>query len=243
MAYKSKIDRIIKKYNLDSDVEKKRAYQDCIKYADDHYSSTYDINPFLREAADRLDQQYIIKNSIYGMVKSNGSELATLTYSESNGPTLTANKSSLRFLSKLLLALSKCKMNGEHVHLWNNKLPMTGKTFPLTIYCEKDDWFSAQHDEMKPKKDEGKKDIAKRNIKPKSIVGIVFTKPSPPTLSLTPMRFYKVVACTKYAGQKVWRYMIRKSVDRMMVFTLIDDAKEKLDIALDLDDQDVLLLI
>jgi hypothetical protein len=243
MAYKSKIDRIIKKFNLDSDVEKKKAYQACIEYADKHYSNTYDINPFLKEAADRLTQQYVVKNAIYGMVKSNGLELATLAYSENYGPTLTVNKSGLRFLSKLFLTLSKCKMYGEHVHLWNNKLPMTGKTFPLTIYCEKDDWFAAQHDEVKIKKDDSKNEIPTRNIDPESIIGIVFTKPNPPTLSLTPMRSYKVIACEKYSGQKVWRKMLRKSQDRMMVFTLIDDAKEKIDFALDLDDPEFLLLI
>ncbi len=241
MSYKSKIDSIAKKYNLDSDVERKQAYQECLAYAEQHYADTYDINPFLKEAADRFGQQYVNKNAIYRMVKSDGSEKATLDYSESNGPTLTANRSGLKLLSNLFLALSKCKMEGEHIHLWNNTHPMSGNTYPLTIYYENDNWFS-QNEEEQPKKQADSKNIPTRDVNPASVTGLVFTTPAPPSISLTHMRFYKVNGFKKYDGQKVWRKTIRENNDRMMIFAFLDDTKTEIEFALDLDDKEILLL-
>ncbi len=241
MKYKDIIKTIVAGQKLDSDNDKKKAYQKCIDYADKHYANSVDINPFLKEAANIFGQQYIVKNAIYGMTPCDGSEKSTLEYTEANGPTLTVNKSGLLFYANLFSNLAKSEMEGEHVHLWGNTHPMVGKTFPLTIYFEGDDWFKQKESvEVTDTKDDNK--ITERSINPNEIAGLVLTKPAPPTLSLTPMRFYRINRIRKFNGEKVWSKSIRESRDRLYIFTFLDDAREEISFAFDIDDSDILML-
>jgi len=242
MKYKEIIESVVADLALDSDVQKKKAYQKCIEYADQHYANSADINPFLKEAADALGQQYVIKNAIYGMTPLDGSEKSTLEYSESNGPTLTVNKSGLLFFTNLFSNLAKSEMAGEHVHLWTDKDPMVGKTFPLTIYYEEDEWFERQEEDEEKIDEKQEDDIPQREIDPDAVVGLVFTKPAPPMLSLTSMRFYKISSVMKYNGEKVWSKSIREDTSRMYLVTFLDDTRQEMSFALDIDDEEILLL-
>ncbi len=241
MNYGEKLNSIIKKYDLESDVQRKQAYIECVRYADSHYANTFDINPFLKEAAEILKQEYIVKDAIYCMTPFDKTERVMLEYTKSNGPTMTANKSGLIYLSKLLLNLSKAKMMGEHVHLWCNKYPMTGKTFPLTIYIEDDAWFP-KHDDSVDADQKPEPEIEHRDIDPFSIVGVVFTRPGPPTIQLGPLKFYKIRQTEKYTHQKVWKKKIRDTASRLYVFTFLDDSNVSVRFALDLDDKEIFFL-
>jgi hypothetical protein len=241
MNYEKKLNSIIRKFDLESDVQRKQAYIECVKYADTHYANTFDINPFLKEAAEILKQEYIVKDAIYCMTPFDKTERVMLEYTKSNGPTMTANKSGLVYLSKLLLNLSKAKMTGEHVHLWGDKYPMVGKTFPLTIYIGDDSWFS-KHDDSDEADQKPEPEMEQRDIDPFSIVGVVFTRPGPPTIQLEPLKFYKIRQTEKYTDQKVWKKKIRNSDNRLYVFTFLDDSNVSVRFALDLDDKEVFFL-
>lgn len=154
---------------------------------------------------------------------------------------MTANKTGLKYLSDLFLNLSQAKMTGEHVHLWSDKQPMTGKTFPLTIFFEDDEWFSKnEKSDHGDEKQEQQFDI--RDIDPGSIFGLVFTKPAPPTLQLRPLKLYKTNHVEKYIDQKVWSKKLRDTRDRMYVFSFTDDAGQAVRFALDLDDKELFFL-
>jgi hypothetical protein len=240
MNYGRKLNSIVRKFDLESDVQRKQAYIECVKYADKHYANTFDINPFLKEAAEILKQEYIVKDAIYCMTPFDKTEKVMLEYTKSHGPTMTANKSGLIYLSNLLLNLSKAKMMGEHIHLRCDKYPMSGKTFPLTIYIEDDDWFSKHDSDDAGQKPEPK--IEQRDIDPFSIVGVVFTRPGPPTIQLEPLKFYKILQTEKYTRQKVWKKKIRDTDDRLYVFTFLDDSNVSVRFALDLDDKEIFFL-
>ncbi len=241
MNYKEELNSIINKYDLDSNVQRKQAYIECVKYADSHYANTFDINPFLKEAAEILKQEYIVKDAIYSMTPFDSTEKVKLEYSQSNGPTMTANRSGLAYLSKLLQNLSKAKHAGEHVHLWGDKHPMTGKTFPLTIFFEDDVWFS-KHDDSDDADQKPEPEIEQRDVDPISIVGVVFTRPGPPTIQLEPLKYYKIRQSEKYTDQKVWKKKIRDTDNRLYVFTFLDDSNVSVRFALDLDDKEIFFL-
>jgi hypothetical protein len=242
MNYWKELNSIIRKFDLESDVQRQQAYIECIKYADTHYANTFDINPFLKEAAVILKQEYVIKDAIYGMTPFDKTERVILEYKKSYGPTITANRSGLLYLSKLLLNLSKAEMMGEHVHLWCDKYPMAGKTFPLTIYIEDDTWFS-EHGDSNDADQKSEPIIEQRDIDPFSIVGVVFTRPGPPTIQLEPLKFYKIRQIEKYTNQKVWKKKVRDlDNNRLYVFTFLDDSNISVRFALDLDDKEIFFL-
>lgn len=245
MTYKKVLAKIVNKYDLTSESQKKIAYKECLDYANEHYSSSLQINPFLKEAADALGQQHVVIDAIYQMTPSDGTEKVTLTYHEDNGPTLSANKSGLEFLAKTLSNLSRSKMAGEHVHLWGNKFPMTGNTFPLTIYYVEDNWFKTEEEsetEPEEQEKEAESKIPVRDILAEDVAGVVFTKALPPQILLTPLHFYKAIGTEKYTSQKVWSKCVRNNTDRMHVLTLLDDADTEMSIAVDLDDDELFFL-
>jgi hypothetical protein len=242
MNYWEKLNSIIRKYDLASDVQRQQAYFECITYADTHYANTFDINPFLKEAAEILKQEYVVKDAIYGMTPFDKTERVVLKYKKLHGPTITANKSGLIYLSKLLLNLSNAKIMGEHVHLWCDKHPMAGDTFPLTIYIEDDTWFS-KHDDSEDADQKPEPKIEQRDIDPFSIVGVVFTKSGPPTIQLVPLKFYKIQQIEKYTDQKVWKKKVRDiDNNRLYVFTFLDDSNVSVRYAMDLDDKEIFFL-
>jgi hypothetical protein len=242
MNYEKELNSIIKKYDLDSDEQRKQAYAECVKYADAHYASTFEINPFLKEAAEILKQEHIVKDAIYSMTPFDNAEKVNLEYSKSNGPTMTANRSGLIYLSKLLLNLSKANMTGEHVHLRCDKRPMSGKTFPLTISFEDDAWFSKHVDSENDDNQKEEQLIVQRDMDPFFIVGVVFTRPGPPTFQIRPLIFYKVIHIEKYTDQKVWKKKLRETNSRLYIFTFLDDSNVTVRYALDLDDKEIFFL-
>ena len=242
MKYEKELDSIIKIYDLDSDEQRKQAYIECVKYADAHYANTCEINPFLTEAAEILKHQdYFVKDAIYSMTPFDNTEKVNMECSKSNGPTITANRSGLIYLSKLLLNLSKANATGDHVHLRCDKRPMTGKSFPLTIFFENDAWFS-KHVDTEDAVQKQEQVIVQREIDPFSIVGVVFTRPAPPTFQIRPLNFYKVLHTEKYTDQKVWKRKLRETNIRLYVFTFLDDSNVTVKYALDLDDKEIFFL-
>jgi len=242
MNYEEELDSIIKKYDLDSDVQRKQAYLECVSYAGAHYAGTLEIQAFLKEAAGILNQQeHVVRDAIYSMVPCDEPEKVNLECLESNGPTMTANRSGLLYLSSLLLNLSKSAMTGEHVHLWRDKRPMTGRTCPLTVVLEDDAWFSkpCETGDAGQKQEQG---IEQRDIDPFSIVGVVFIRPALPTFQVRPLQFYKVIHAEKYTDQKVWKKKFRETRSRLYVFTFMDDANVTARYALDLDDKEIFFL-
>ncbi|MHC4353901.1 MAG: hypothetical protein ACYS0H_14425 [Planctomycetota bacterium] len=242
MDYDKTIDQLTGGFDLDSDVGRREAYERCIEYADRELDGTLDYNPFLDVAADKLDQEPVRKDIVRSMIEQSGREKLHLTYREESGPELTGNAAGLSYLSAVLDGLSKATMNGEHSHFFSGRPPLCGKSFPLTIYLEDDDWF----EEHTGDDDNGEKDDTAgrrfRDIDVGQIEAFMLLSHVPIELMATPDRIYRVLACEKYEGQDIWVKMIREQSERVFTFAFMRDDGERQQLALDIDDKEVAFL-
>lgn len=242
MDYKSVIEKLISGFNINSELDRKTAYNMCIDYAKENFKAPRDFNSFIAQAAKILDQVPYRKDVVTELTPVSGDEKLHLTYSQQTGPVLTGNKSGLSYLSRLLANLAASEESGEHSHLYYGEFPMYGKTFPLTIYLEDDSWFSEYAN--KPPETEEAPPVKRpqRDLNPSTIVAFVVFDDVPPTLPIIKGNIYKVQSCTKYKDQNVWVKGISDKSDRLFVFTFNSDDCIAHQIAFDLDDPTMFFL-
>jgi hypothetical protein len=236
--YSSIIQELIKGINLDVDLERKKAFNKCVEYADKKLRDSLDYNYLISMAAKQLNQTPLMKD-ITSFVQTDGNEKLHLSYSEKQGPVLCGNESGLAYLSEVLRLLSKSNMDADHVHLYYGEHPLYGNSYPLTIYKEKDIWFE-EHAVGKESKPE--EPIQQRDLNPSEIRSLLFPIPPPPPLLLTQNKLYKIISVEKFRDQEVWKKAIRQSNDRMFVFEFLDDGGNTVSFAFDLDDTAVFFL-
>lgn len=238
MLYKDLISDITKDFILESELDRRKAYNKCIEYADEHFDDTEDYNPFISEAAELLVQTRLFKDFMKNSIKTTGEEKLHLTYSESTGHELIGNPDGLLYLSRILRNLSKSKVPGEHVNFYYSKYPLYGESFPFTIFHEDEKWFR-QEAETEPSNTESAllPNIETREIDPSSIRGILPTSVTPPPLLMTKGKVYRVLAFQKYENEMIWKKELREGdITRMYTFTFKRDDGELQQLALDLDD-------
>lgn len=240
MNYDRIINKITSKFNLESDVEKQKAYQKCIEYSDQNLDGTSDYNPFLKRAADMLGQDPVRKDMARGNIEPSGEEKLHLTYSKTSGPVLTGNASGLSYLSEVIKELSEAEISGEHSHFYYNEPPLYGNSYPLTIYLEDDNWFAehAQVDEAEEKSDE----VKYKDINVNEIMAFMISDKIPPSSMMRTQKIYKVLSCEKYSSQDIWIKKIREQTDRIFVFEFKRDDGQFQELGLDLDDDTIFFL-
>jgi len=107
-----------------------------------------------------------------------------------------------------------------------------------TAFLEDDAWFSKIIDT----EDADQEQVIVRDIDPCSIVGMVFTRPAPPTFQRRPLNFCRVIYAEKYTDQTVWKKKLRETNGRLYVFTFLDDSNVTARYALDQDDKEIFFL-
>ena len=242
MEYDKIIKQLISEFELDSETERKKAYQKCIEYADQNLDYTIDYNPFVEKAAETLGQVTIRKDISRRMVEESGGEKLHLICSKESGPILTGNASGLSYLSEVIKNLSEENMNGEHSHFYYGEPPLYGNSYPLTIYLEGDDWFEKYGQDDKKKQGNSKTEYIHRDIDIDKIVAFLISDKVPPELLVNKNKIYKVYSCEKYEDKDVWLKKIRENTDRIFIFQFRKDDNEIEEIGLDLDDEKVLFL-
>lgn len=240
MDYDKIIKQLISEFELDSETDRKKAYQKCIEYADQNLDYTIDYNPFVEKAAETLGQVTIRKDISRRMIQESGDEKLHLINSKESGPVLTGNASGLSYLSKVIKNLSEETTNGEHSHFFYGEPPLYGTSYPLTIYLEGDDWFRKFGQDDKKKQKNSKTEYKHRDIDIDKIVAFLISDKVPPELLITPNKIYKVSSCEKYNDKDVWLKKIREKTDRIFIFQFRKDDNEIEEIGLDLDDEKVL---
>lgn len=150
MDYDRIINQMISEFDLKSGPEREKAFEKCIEYADQHLDCTWDYNPFLQKAADRLAQLPVRMDIARRMLEQSGDERLHISYSKQSGLELTGNACGLKYLSEVIKNLSQATMNGEHAHFLCGQRPLYGDSRLLTIYLEDDDWF-VKHGEVERK--------------------------------------------------------------------------------------------
>lgn len=245
MKYQDLIIEIINGFNLESELDRRKAYNKCIEYADDHLDDSEEYNPFIAEAAELLSQTRLFKDFMKNSIKTTGNEKLQLAYTENTGHEIIGNPDGLLYLSRVLRNLSKSQLPGEHVSFFYNKFPLFGESFPFTVFHEDDKWFEQEaitEDEVTdavayvP-------NIDMREIDPALVVGILPTGLTPPPLLMTKGKLYKVIAFRKYKNEMIWKKELREGdISRMFIFTFLRDDGDSQELALDLDDDSFVLV-
>lgn len=239
MNDKDQLKQILSKHDLQSEEARKKAYQECGKYADENIPNNVEYNAFMEKAAKKLNQTMIRKDTVKANIEESGREKLHLTYSPEGGPVLTGNQEGLVYLSKLAHQLAQAKEQGGHTHLYAGDPPLFGDSYPLTIYYEEDQWFwrYSKEDQKIPKTN-----IPERSINPDRIYAFLVTDRVPPTLPFSANRIYKVLSVEKYQDQSVWIKQIREDRNRVYVVSFINNQDQKWRYGVDLDDPDVIFL-
>ena len=240
MDYEKILKQLISKFEIDSETDRKKAYQKCIEYADQNLDNTFHYNPFIKKVAETLGQVPIRKDISRRIVVESGNEKLHLIYSKESGPQLTGNASGLSFFSEVLKKLSEATMNGEHAHFFYGEPPLYGNSYPLTIYLESDDWFRKIDQDDKKKQKNSKTEYKHRDIDTEKIVAFLISDKVPSELLITPNKIYKVSSSEKYEDKDVWFKKIREETDRVYIFQFRRDDNEIEEIGLDIDDEKVL---
>jgi len=234
------IESLIGEYDLNTETEKKKAYQKCQEYAERHIAARLEFNAFMKVVAERLGMAPTRKEDFREEV-GDVPKCAKLylTYAPKVGPELTGNADGLRYLAALLAELAEQAVEHDHVHLDPGALPMYGRTYPLTIYHEPDAWFG-RLDESESKERPGKPVIAARDIQPFEIAALCLLANVPPDLLLTKHKLYRVLFVDTCKERGVWKKCIRASRERLFLFTVVNDDGAPQHFGFDLDDPEVL---
>jgi hypothetical protein len=239
MDYKALILDITKDFNLVSELDRRKAYNKCIEYAEENFDDTEDYNPFISEAAELFSQTRLFKDFMKNTIKTTGDEKIQLSYSESTGHEIIGNPDGLMYLSRLLRNLSRSKIPGEHINFYYSKYPLFGESYPFTIFHEDDKWFSQESDTFTEDEKAGFiPNIEFRDVDPSTIIGILPTSVTPPPLMMTKGRVYKVLSYKKYKNEMIWKKELREGdTSRMYTFTFKRDDDDLQELAVDLDDE------
>jgi hypothetical protein len=240
--------------NMEDDVSRKMGYNSCLAYAQQELDADPDVNQFIAMAAQRLGQVRVHLGVVKGIVSMPEEARLHLRYAPQGGPTLTGNADGLHYLSDLCAALADFPAPSsegpeEHVHLYENEAPMFGQSYGLTIYHSSDEWFD-RHAVAPDAAETDAEDAPSatpppREITPDQVAAIEFFQdgnlPLPPTLYLRYDKLYRVIDQQQHhADDAVWvKRLSEEEDDRMCVFSIRDDAQERFEIALHLDDPSI----
>lgn len=252
--YNRLLETLLVGVDMGDDVSRKMGYSSCLAYAQQELDADPDVNQFIAMAAQRLGQVRVHLGVVKGIVPMPEEARLHLRYAPQGGPTLTGNRDGLRYLSDLCAALADAPLpDGEgpedHVHLYENEPPMFGQSYGLTIYHSSDDWFDrhaiAPDDAEADAEDAPSASPPLREITPDQVAAIEFFQdgnlPLPPTLYLRYDKLYRVLdQRPHHAEDGVWIKRFSEEEDgRMCVFSIRDDAQERFEIALHLDDTSI----
>jgi hypothetical protein len=131
MDYLDIVEKLVEPYDLAREVERKKAYALCEKYAKKHIQSRLEFNAFMQTVAEKLDMLPVRKNSLVdelGEVPE--SARLHLRFNRDVGPELTGNVEGLRYLAAVLGELVRHGVEHDHTHLYTDEAPMCGGGIP-----------------------------------------------------------------------------------------------------------------
>ncbi len=229
------LDKLLDHVDVDSELARRRAFLSMVEYADLNLT-LQDYALFLTKAAVRLGQQRLLAEMVTPRLKTNGQEKVHIRYDEEEGCQIIANPEGCLYLARAFRALALAPSPGAHLSLDYDLPPMVGETYPAMLYMEDDEYFARELENMPA--EAGLWQV--RDIRPEDIAAFFITEEYPSYLGCTRNRVYPVLDWAWLQQQRsVYRKQIRDDEGRMVVFTFRRDDGQQIEMALDLDDEEV----
>ena len=229
------LDKLLEDVDTDSELARRRAFLSIVEYADLNLELP-EYASLLAKAAVKLSQQRLLVELTAPRLKTSGKEKVHIRYDEDEGCQIIANPEGCLYLAKAFRALALAPNPSAHLHLDYDLPPMVGETYPAALYVESDDYFAR---ELENASLNGNL-IEVRDIKPEEIAAFFITEDYPSYLGCTRNRVYPVLDWQWMGEQRaVYRKDIRDDVSRMVIFTFLRDDGQKVQMALDLDDDEL----
>ena len=222
------LDKLLDHVDVDSELARRRAFLSMVEYADLNLT-LQDYALFLTKAAVRLGQQRLLAEMVTPRLKTNGQEKVHIRYDEEEGCQIIANPEGCLYLARAFRALALAPSPGAHLSLDYDLPPMVGETYPAMLYMEDDEYFARELENMPA--EAGLWQV--RDIRPEDIAAFFITEEYPSYLGCTRNRAWL------QQQRSVYRKQIRDDEGRMVVFTFRRDDGQQIEMALDLDDEEV----
>ncbi len=239
MDYEAIIEEIVGRTPPTDEIAQRRAFRECLKYADEHLIAHVDYNYFVVRAANACGQPAVNKD-VRRLLEPAGDEAIELSYDDAHGPELRANSSALLLLSELFRLLSQSQLDGEHVHFTTGSFPFTERSFPLTVVRCADSTIAILPEEKEPQATAAGQLRALRDIAAHEVAFFMISVQIPPTMPVTRNRVYRVTSIEPYENQRCWgKHVSNASPGREFVFHFRGDDGADDSICLLLDDPEV----
>ncbi len=230
------IEELTRGMDLSRPESKRKAYENCVVYAERNMRKDPMLNMFLSHAATRLGATPVTRDVTREIVPMPENARAHIAFDYNEGPALTANREGLRYLSELFEVLAGSPVMGDHLRLNWDETPLWGETYGLTVYIEEDEWFEEQAFDGAGEED---LQFPRRDIEADNVMAIQFATNMCSSLCVTPGKLYLVKELAKRSSQDAWSKVIRDDDSRVWVFSIEDDHGDDKLVSVDLDDPDI----
>ncbi len=231
----SLLEEFLSLVNTDNELDKRRAFRNLVQFADLNLDFPA-YTRFVTRAAEALGQQKQLAELMEPRLAVTGKEKIHIRYDDEEGCQIIANPEGCLYLTRAFRALSLSKEPGAHLHLDYDMEPMVGETYPAALYVEDDAYF-AKNIENTPA-DTGIWPV--RDIDPENIAAFFLNVDWFNALGCVRNRVYPVSSWKWYHGQHLVYFKdIRDDISRMVVLTFRRDDGQEVEMALDLDDDEV----
>jgi len=229
------LDQLLEQVNLESELDRRRAFLRLVEYADLNLDfPAYAI--FLTTAAVRLKQEKLLAELSAPRLRPNGKEKIHIRYDEEEGFQVIANPEGCLYLTRAFRLLSLAPGPGAHLHLEYDLPPVVGESYPAVLYMEDNDYFER---EVENPAAAGSL-LPIREVLPADIVGFYMSDDYPPCIGCSRNRVYRVLNWRWMRGQAVANIkQLRDDTSRMVILTFCRDDGQKMEAAFDLDDEEI----
>ncbi|MDH4227202.1 MAG: hypothetical protein OEV59_05565 [Deltaproteobacteria bacterium] len=206
-----------------NELGRRKAYIKCIDYAKKSTLDILDINPFIAAAAEEFKQTRVMTGAMEENIEPTGKERIYLTHSNEYGPEFVGNKEGLLYMARVFLNLSRSKMEGEHVHLYDNEAPLSEGSYPFTVYYEDNKWFDEYAEDEDGEDGLSGPEPRQRGIRAEDIAAFMLLDEAPPTMLVTANKIYKVSACKEVTDENIKVIAGAGEAERAFAVTFVQD--------------------
>lgn len=221
--------------DTESELDRRKAFESALEFADLHLDYPEYI-AFLSMAAEALGQQKLLASIVSVRLKANGREKIHIRYDDEEGCQIIANREGCLYLTRAFRVLALSSQPGARLQLDYDLPPMVGETYPAALYMEDDAYFAENIEDRIDDSDLW----PVRDIAPENIAAFFLTLDGWRSMGVTRNRVYPVTGWKWYQGQHMVYFKdIRDDISRMVVLTFNRDDGQSVEIAMDLDDDEI----